>query len=135
MIVVDNSVLSGFAIPEDDYNRLAWKARDLDGDWHAPELVRSEFRSVCNGYLRKGEPRANIHLFSLAAEQSIVIHRLAHERVFDVLVESQKTVPLSAYDAEYVALARQLGCKLVTTDKEVLKAFPDVAVRLEKFAS
>jgi predicted nucleic acid-binding protein len=40
----------------------------------------------------------------------------------------------SAYDCEYVALAQDLNTELVTTDKQVLKAFPDLAVSLEKFA-
>jgi predicted nucleic acid-binding protein len=34
----------------------------------------------------------------------------------------------SAYDCEYVALAVQLRTKLVTADKQVLQAFPEVAV-------
>jgi predicted nucleic acid-binding protein len=36
----------------------------------------------------------------------------------------------SAYDCEYVALAKQLGLKLVTMDRKVLRAFPEVAVPL-----
>lgn len=34
----------------------------------------------------------------------------------------------SAYDYEFVALARQLSVKLVTEDKKILTEFPDVAV-------
>ena len=36
----------------------------------------------------------------------------------------------SAYDCEYVALAMQLGTNLFTMDRQVLRAFPGVAVSL-----
>lgn len=37
----------------------------------------------------------------------------------------------SAYDCEYVALAKQLSVKLVTEDKKILREFPDVARSLD----
>ncbi len=40
----------------------------------------------------------------------------------------------SAYDCEFVALARNLGVSLVTSDREVLKAFPAIAVPLERYS-
>ena len=41
----------------------------------------------------------------------------------------------SAYDCEFVALAKQLSIKLVTSDKKVLKAFPEIAVSIESYTS
>ena len=40
----------------------------------------------------------------------------------------------SAYDCEYVALAEDLKTKLVTTDKQILRDFPEWAVSLREFA-
>lgn len=34
---------------------------------------------------------------------------------------------LSAYDAEYVALARELDCTLLTNDGRIVREAPDVA--------
>jgi predicted nucleic acid-binding protein len=39
----------------------------------------------------------------------------------------------SAYDCEFVALAKQLSVKLVTEDKKILKEFPDIALSLDDF--
>jgi len=39
----------------------------------------------------------------------------------------------SAYDAEFVVLARELGIPFVTLDKLLLERFPDAAVSPERF--
>ncbi len=40
-----------------------------------------------------------------------------------------------AYDCEFVALARDLNVPLVTSDKQVLTQFPDVATSLATFVA
>ena len=35
----------------------------------------------------------------------------------------------SSYDAEFVVLAQQLGCPLLTFDRKLLQLFPDLAVQ------
>lgn len=111
------------------------KAREVyqrDHEWSAPVLWRSEFASVLSRYLRRGE-------LSLAGAEEV--YRLAEDllsgreyfvpaaRVLRLLVKS----PCSAYDCEFVALAHVLGARLVTSDKEVLRAFPDTAVTPDRF--
>jgi predicted nucleic acid-binding protein len=39
----------------------------------------------------------------------------------------------TAYDCEFVALAQDLGVKLVTLDKQILAQFPETAIALDKF--
>ena len=129
MIVVDNSVLAGFALPQDGYHGDAVRAFKQDADWHAPELARSEFRSVAAGVLRRGETLSTLLESAAVSDAAATFYRLHANEVFAVMQES----PLSAYDAEYVALARRLGCQLVTTDKLVLDHYPSLAVRLATF--
>jgi len=52
------------------------------------------------------------------------------ERIIKLVLASD----CSAYDCEYVALAQDLGVSLVTADKQILRAFPKIAVSMEKFA-
>ena len=111
--------------------KTASKARLRDADWHAPELCRSEFRSVAAGCLRKGEPMEQVLAAAAVADDAARFYRMEPQEVFAVVQES----PLSAYDAEFVALARRLGCLLVTTDKQILKHYPGLAVRLADFVA
>ena len=41
----------------------------------------------------------------------------------------------TAYDCEFVSVAEQLGVPLVTSDKKLLAAFPDIAVSMKLFAA
>jgi predicted nucleic acid-binding protein len=131
VIVVDNSVICGFVISSDAYHVAAVACRDRDPEWHAPFLARTEFRSVAAGYLRKGEPLATLMAAGALAAMSVQVHHVTDAEVFSILGAK----PLSAYDAEYVALARRLNCKLITTDKEVLKCYPGLAIRLADWAA
>jgi predicted nucleic acid-binding protein len=55
---------------------------------------------------------------------------VASSPVLDLIARSQ----CSAYDCEFVALARELHVLLVTLDRQVLTAFPADAVALGTFA-
>ena len=50
------------------------------------------------------------------------------------VLELAATSKCSAYDCEYVALAKDIGAKLITADKQVLKFFPKIAISLQEFA-
>ena len=99
-----------------------------------PLLWRSELRSILAGYLRDGTFDARQIAQVMAAAEATFAHRehlVSSERVFAIVGESN----LSAYNAEFVALAGVLDVPLVTADKAVLKAFPDRARTMEAFAA
>jgi predicted nucleic acid-binding protein len=131
MIVVDNSIICGLVISSDAYHAAAVACRGRDPEWHAPFLSRTEFRSVAAGYLRKGEPLATVMEAGALATLSVQSHHLTDAEVFSVLAASS----LLVFDAEYVALAQRLNCRLVTTDKEVLKCYSNLAIRLTDYAA
>ena len=130
MIVVDNNVICGFVLPKDDFHAEAVAVRKKDADWHAPNLFRSEFRSVARKNFLKGETEDFLIQAAQAAVMSVKIHELNDAEVFSVIRETPK---ISSYDAEYLALAKRLDCKLVTTDEEILKLHPRLAISLQQF--
>ena len=132
MIVADNSILVYFWLPS-EFAGQAEAAKAQDAVWAAPILWRSEFRNVLAGYLRRktlSEAEANTAYLNVQKDIGANEYSVPTERIIKLVLASD----CSAYDCEYVALAQDLGVPLVTTDKQILKAFPRTAVALEKFA-
>ncbi len=126
MIVVDTNILVYFYLPTDLTPQVE-KLRELHPRWIAPRLWRSELRSVLTLYMRKGALtleqalRLQSHAENLMADCEF---DLASHDVLTLAKESQ----CSAYDCEFVALAKHFNAKLITSDKQVLKAFPNIAM-------
>lgn len=130
MIVVDSLLLSGFLFSKDQNHSLAVAVREKDPEWHCPELALSEMRSVALKQHRVGNPLDVIIAAADLAPQTVLLHRLVGSAsVLSAAVEGK----LWAYDAEYVALARRLDCKLVSSDTEILKGFPALATHPADF--
>jgi predicted nucleic acid-binding protein len=132
VIVVDSNVVAYYWIngPLTETAQQVWAK---DPEWHVPLLWRSELRSILTGYLRDGTLNAaQIAQVMTAAEATFADreHLVSSEKVFAIVGESK----LSAYDAEFVALAEVLAVPLVTADRIVLRAFPDRARAMEALA-
>ena len=131
MIVVDSNVIA-YCWVNGPLTTLAQSVRVKDPEWHVPLLWRSEMRSILTGYLRNGSLNgAQVSQVMLAAERALSgrEHLVPSASVFEVAGKSR----LSAYDCEFVALASIMGVPLVTADKAVLKACPDLALAMEAF--
>ncbi len=131
MIVVDTNVVH-YCWVRGQNTEVAQAVRRQDPDWHAPILWRSELRNVLTAYLRRGMlSRAQIVEILNVAGRALAEseHIISDDLVLDVITSST----LTAYDAEFVALASALSVPLVTADKAVLKAFPDLAITMEAF--
>lgn len=130
MIVADAALVAGLIFSADDFHPVALRVRQQDPDWHSPELLFSEVRNVGLKQLRKpgNTLDALIARCNLVAGQ-VSVYRLHSHGVLHAATEGG----LTAYDAEYVALARQLSAVLVTTDELVLRKFPALAKSPEQF--
>jgi predicted nucleic acid-binding protein len=131
VIVVDSNVVA-YCWIRGERTELAQRVRLADAEWHVPILWRSEVRSALAGYIGRG---------SIGAETATAIMRAAEAALegFEHLVSSEAVLELaaankiSAYDCEFVALARALAVPLVTEDAGILKAFPESALDMETY--
>lgn len=132
MIVVDTNVLA-YTLLEGARTAACRTVFARDPTWAAPPLARSELRSVLVGEVRGRRLSRSEALHVLdAVDEALQDRQLDVEsaRVLDLAFSSG----CSAYDCEFVALAEALDVVLVTTDHQMLAAFPDRAVAPETFA-
>jgi predicted nucleic acid-binding protein len=131
VIVTDTNLIAYFAI-RDAHSELADAVFETDPVWVAPLLWRSEFRSTLAKQIWHAGMSLEAALVALHSAEEVIggrEYRVSSEKVLELAAQSRCT----AYDCEYVALAQDLGVPLVTADRQVLRAFPKIAVSLEKF--
>jgi predicted nucleic acid-binding protein len=132
VIVADANLLLA-AVVASPRTPLAESVLRRDRDWHAPRLWQSEARNAMARMARLGMiPRRQAEGAYARLDQIMAAstHNLDGMAVLRCAIRGR----ISAYDAEYVVLAQTLGVPLVTSDEEVLAAFPRLAVRPEVFA-
>ena len=131
MIVVDTNLIV-YLFLESIGKEQAERVRAFDPEWVAPLLWRSEFRNVLVIYMRRA---------ILLPGQALVIAKNSELMMQgkEYPVSSEHVLRLAAgsrcssYDCEFVALAQELGVKLVTADKRVVSEFPETAIALDTF--
>ena len=132
MIVADSNALTYLTI-RSEFSALAEAVYAVDASWAAPLLWLSEYRNTLAKYMQHRGMAMESALLSLRSAEEVIggrEYRVSSEKVLELVKNSDCT----AYDCEYVALAQDLKVPLVTTDKQLLRAFPKTAVSLEKFA-
>jgi len=133
MIVVDTNII-GYLYLSSDRSDQAEKALLIDSEWVAPILWRSEFRNVLAIYIRK-----NILMLEDAVrimdEATLLMQGGEYESVSLQVLQLVGESTCSAYDWEFVALARDLNVRLLTVDKQIIKQFPNEAISLDEYVS
>ena len=133
MIVVDSNVIA-YCWINGDRTPLVHGLRRRDPQWHAPVLWRSEMRNILAGYWRDRsltETESRQVMAKAEAGMAGREHHISSESVFAIVGSTR----LSAYDCEFVALAIALGVRLVTEDRAILAAKPDLACSVEQFVA
>ena len=131
MIVVDASVLVAYLLPSahaHELDRLFLR----DSEWIVPALWRSELANVLVSQVRFRQLPVAEATAVFASAVTIVArneYRIDHAPVIALAAARG----LSAYDAEYLHLAREMAVPLVTLDRKLQQADPHVAMSPQAF--
>ena len=131
MIVVDANIVVAFVI-ENAFAPDARAVHAMDPDWVAPALWQSEVLNALLNELKAGKLALEGALEAVKTATQLLRERTRDCRPSAILSTAHDT-GLTAYDATYVALARSLGLSLITEDKQILRACPDVARSMRHF--
>ena len=118
MIVADTNTIAYLYLPT-DYTSDVEALLEIDSNWAAPILWRSEFRNILALYVRK----SIIHLDTAMQMQLQAEHQLAGN---EYTVNSNSVLSLaeqsncSAYDCEFVTIAKTLNTTLITVERSTI---------------
>lgn len=111
---------------------MALRVAARDADWIAPPLWRYELANVLATWMRvRGLTLADaVDAFS-EAERLVVDAELVPG--VEVKLDLAARGKVSAYDAEFIALAQELDVPLVTADRRLAQAFPKSVLLVDAF--
>lgn len=133
MIVVDTNIIAYLLVPG-EHTAVVEEVLEKDNEWIAPILWRSEFRNILSTCMQVvGLSLKDAHTTMSRAE--FLMNGKEYTVPSDLVLEMAESTGLAAYDAEFVTLASQLECSMVTCDSKVLKAVEDIAKTPKHFIS
>lgn len=131
MIVADTNLIA-YLLISGEFTKLVEDVLKIDDDWSVPILWRSEFRNVLSLYMRTGSMNLNEANQTMKIAEDFLReseYAVSSEKILDIVSYTN----LSAYDAEYVSLAKELGVNLVTNDRKILNALGNLVLSIEGF--
>lgn len=131
MIVVDANILI-YSLIEGDYTPLVNRLREKDTDWRTTGLCLHETVNVLATYQRRD-------ILTLAQCKKLLAHAEHFMKVAqcEVMMDAALTMAakyaITGYDAQYVALAHSLNAPLITEDRKLREAVPEIAFSMQEF--
>jgi predicted nucleic acid-binding protein len=131
-VIVADTNLVAYLLIEGEKTELARQVWTRDPQWRVPPLWRSEFLSVLATSVRVGviEYAQAVDAWTNA---KTLLGRCEREPGGENTLQEAVDHQISAYDAQFVVLAKDLEVKLVTADKKLRHACPEIAVSIEDF--
>jgi len=131
MIPVDANILAYYFI-ESPFTELARQVFAKDKEWVVPSLWQHEFLSVLLKIARQGS-QSEANLLTIWENANALIEgnekEVDMQQAFHLAIQHH----VSSYDAQYLTLAQTLGIPLVTEDRKLRQAAPDLTVSMQDF--
>lgn len=122
MLLIDTNIVA-YLLIDGDQTEAAQALRRSDPDWRSEAFLLVEFTNVlaaCMATKRMTLPMAQGFLAKAATLLEGKLARIPHATVLAMVARYR----VSAYDARFLALADQLGRRLVTEDAKLRAAAP-----------
>ena len=133
MIVADTNLIS-YLLIEGERTEAVREVWAKDPSWVMPPLWRSEFLNVLATAHRVGVLSEDQALLAWKRAKDLLSSGEVEPHGEHVLQLAMSRV-VSAYDAHFVAVAVDLGIRLVTADKRLLERCKEVAISIEEFTA
>ena len=122
MLLVDTNI-AAYLLIQGDQTEAAQKLRKRDPDWRSEAFLLVEFTNVLASSIATKRMTLPLARDFLAKAVALFDGKLAHSAHALVLATAAR-YRISAYDARFLALAHQLGTRLVTEDTRLRAAAP-----------
>jgi predicted nucleic acid-binding protein len=128
VVLVDTNIIAYLMI-RGDRTAAAQQLFERDSDWCSEAFVMVEFSNVIATYVRTGA-------LTQAQGTKLLVDSQAHLPTLHSVVNTQALETamqfgISAYDARFISLARQLKLKLITEDAKLRVAVPAWTMSLD----
>lgn len=128
MLIVDTNVVA-YLLIEGDHSASAQELRRRDRDWRSEAFLLVEFTNVLASSIASNRMTRALAGDILAKAITLLdgkLVRIAHTSVLSIAGRYRVT----AYDARFLAVAQQLGTRLVTEDAKLRSAAPNLTQSL-----
>ncbi len=133
MIVVDTNIVA-YLVIAGEQTALAREVLDRDPQWAAPVVWRSELRNLLSTYMRRSSFGLSDAMRMMRNAEKLFEDR-EHAGDTPMILTLAQQSRHSAYDCEFVAVAKTLAVPLVTSDRKLRDSFPEIAVSPAEFLS
>jgi len=122
MLLVDTNVVA-YLLIEGDHTEAAQELRTRDPDWRSEAFLLVELTNVLASSIARKRMTLSLAEDFLAKATALFdgkLGRIPHASVLTIAARHR----VSAYDARFLALADQLGSRLITEDARLRAAAP-----------